>query len=1636
MGRPVVEETNTRVSNTNFLTFLIADVRGYTQFTRERGDAAAAILAKRFADFAREAVEARNGRVIELRGDEALAVFESPGQAVRAAVEFQATCREEGETDPAFPLPIGIGIDAGEAVPVEDGYRGTALNMAARLCSNATAGQVLVTRTIVDTADLAPGEGEFIERGPASFKGFERAVEVTEVVETPPANVMAEFVKEDTVPPELDPLTPLVDREHEMRWLQGTWRSVRRGRGRLLFVSGPPQIGKTRLAAELAAHVISTGARVRYAGPGGAATALALAAIRDVAQSSAPTLLVVDDVDFAGPEIAPALGAALGALDTRPIMVVCLLRYAGDSELAGVVDRANRRRDGHRVLTPFGLDGVRKILVLYVGDDVTDAPLESMTRASEGVPGRIHEVASDWARSEASRRLEAAAEFIASGRDKRAADLQFANNVIGLKLGRLYAVEDRDKPNLEGDELCPYKGLASFEVEDSARFFGRERLVGELAARTVQVGLLGVVGTSGSGKSSVVAAGLLPSLRAGLLPGSERWRQATMRPGEHPVAAMRAALAQSTLKFVEGDDTLELLADDGDGARVVLVVDQFEEAFTLCNDEEERARFLTAIARAARAAPERVVVLLIVRSDFYGHAAPYPELADLLSANHVLVPPMSREELRRAVDLPARRSGIRVEQALVDALVEEVADEPGGLPLLSTALVELWDAREGGWIRMDAYERTGGVHGAVARLAESSFGQLTDAQREATRRVFLRLVAAGDGHTLTRRRVMLEEFDLERDPVAQAVVDRLARDRLLTLGEGTVEVAHEALIREWPRLQGWLNEDRQGRQLRQQLTLVARHWGEGGREPSELYRGARLSATLDWSATHTQELNELEREFLAESRQASEREAERQRRNNRRLRALLVGAVALFVVALVAGGIALIQRGSARRAAKRAERSATVALSQSLGAQAVSEARLDTALLLARQATALDASSKTRSNLLTTLLRAPTVTRALHGTQFRVNGMALSPDGRRLAVADNSGHVVAVDTMTGRRIGEVRSDGSDVALGPNGAVMRPENKGGIPTRIEAIDPKTREVTRVFRVPAMVTRRQRAGEGVSRQGYAYDEAHDRLAVILGLDQEFAPPSFLVQWDYSSAKLAGRPIALPGFTVSSVDYVSKGRRLVAVGAGTIVLDARTGRRLRSFSWGSYPAAASPQGDTVVAGGEDGSVEFLDLSTGKVERGDGGHDGAVEGIAFSPDGSEVISGGDDGNALVWDVASRTVGETLSGHAGRIQSVAISSNGATLYTGSFDTTVLAWDLTGRRSFVRSVQAAETDPNFQAWSVAVSPDSKTIAVGDTSGNVTLRDLETLRKLQSFHAVPGLVAALSFTPDGRGIVVAGDRLDVTRGWVRIYSLGDEPQLEVEMKGGLDLYSWATLSPDGKYIAAVGRYLDQDLFCCGAVAVWDASTGRLLGKPLKIEGGQPIHAAFAPRGESLGIAGANGVVAVIDPQKLTVSSRWNTGAQFTFAVAFSPDGRELATADFNGFVKFWDWRRRDKDIPVQSRPPIHASEIDVDSVAWSPDGKTIATSGGGDLRLYHVSSRRQIGLSTPLTKEPPLGTSPYLIFSPDGRNVVASDFTARTWVVPVSLDQWQDRACSVANRNLTRTEWREFVTGRPYERVCN
>ena len=346
--------------------------------------------------------------------------------------------------------------------------------------------------------------------------------------------------------------------------------------------------------------------------------------------------------------------------------------------------------------------------------------------------------------------------------------------------------------------------------------------------------------------------------------------------------------------------------------RILLAVDQLEELFTACKDETQRAAFVDMLARAAADPQGRAVVTVAVRADFYGRFAAFPRLAELLGANHVLVGPMQASELRRAIELPASRVGLRVEPELADTLVDDVEGEPGALPLLSTALLELWQKRQDNTLTAAVYRESGGVHGAVARLAEGTYARIPDGDKPLVRAIMLRLVGEGEGEAAVRRRAPLTELDLERNREVESVLAALADSRLVTVSEGSVEVAHEALLREWPRLREWIEEDGQGRRLRRHITQAATEWDGVGRDQGELYRGARLAAALDWSTDHALELNELERAFVAESREASEKETKRVVKHQPASPRMLIGAAVLLAAAVAGGIFAVVQRGERR----------------------------------------------------------------------------------------------------------------------------------------------------------------------------------------------------------------------------------------------------------------------------------------------------------------------------------------------------------------------------------------------------------------------------------------------------------------------------------------------------------------------------------------------------------------------------------------------------------------------------------------------------------------------------------------------------------------------------------------------------
>ena len=444
---------------------------------------------------------------------------------------------------------------------------------------------------------------------------------------------------------------------------------------------------------------------------------------------------------------------------------------------------------------------------------------------------------------------------------------------------------------------CPYRGLEVFNVEHAPFFFGREALTEWLIVKLraspsgQENRFLAILGASGSGKSSLARAGLIPAIKRGELVGSSEWPVVIFKPGRDPIESLAVALAgldgatrpspvavQGLMSGLQAtENTLHLttrltLCDAPPTRRLVLLVDQFEEIFTLCEDETTRKALFANLLYAATITGGQTIVLLTMRADFYGKCGPYPALATVMSDHQLLVGPMTEDELRRAIERPVQLAGDEFEPGLVEMLLQDVAGQPGSLPLLQFALMELWQRREGRRLTVAAYRAIGGLQGALESRANEVLGTFKDTERETCRRIFLRLTQPGEGTEDTKRRASFGEFvpagsDAES---VEPVISRLADARLITTvgdpkdpGKTSVEVAHEALIRGWGRLRQWVEADRAGLRTQSRLSEAAHEWDQAGREPSLLFAGARLATAREWAESHPGELSPLEVDFLA-----------------------------------------------------------------------------------------------------------------------------------------------------------------------------------------------------------------------------------------------------------------------------------------------------------------------------------------------------------------------------------------------------------------------------------------------------------------------------------------------------------------------------------------------------------------------------------------------------------------------------------------------------------------------------------------------------------------------------------------------------------------------------------------------------
>jgi len=578
---------------------------------------------------------------------------------------------------------------------------------------------------------------------------------------------------------------------------------------------------------------------------------------------------------------------------------------------------------------------------------------------------------------------------------------------------------------------CPYRGLESFEAEHAAFYFGRQAMIERLVEKVGECPFVAVVGPSGCGKSSLVRAGLVTALREGALPGSQNWAVRLFRPGADPLLALAMPLvallepgATEVTRLAEARKLADHLRDGTltvadvaarlrekrpDLAHLVLMADQFEELYTECGDDTLRQAFVEALLAAA--VEEGVSVVLALRADFFGRVLSDRQLGEAVDAGLVNVLPMSEEELREAIKKPALKAGREFEPGLVARIVEDVAGEPGNLPLLEFALTELW-ARQtaAGTLTHTAYEAIGQVEGAIAQRAEAVYEELEEkGQAETVQRIFLRLTHYGEGAEGTRRRATLDDLVTPRTPrqEVEVAVKVLADARLVVTGReealdvATAEVAHEALIRGWARLGRWLDRDRAFGLWREKLATARRMWQETGQDEGALLRGAPLAEAEGWLAERRDDLNEAERAFVEKSLVLRQRELRvRERRRN----------VAIGVTAIVAVVMAILAVVSLR-SADEARRQSQISLVQSLVALAPrtnNDSELMT--LLAVEALHIVGESPGPAGwlidrALREVLSQPYFNTTLSGHEGQVDSVAFSPDGRWLASAGVDGTV-------------------------------------------------------------------------------------------------------------------------------------------------------------------------------------------------------------------------------------------------------------------------------------------------------------------------------------------------------------------------------------------------------------------------------------------------------------------------------------------------------------------------------------------------------------------------------------------------------------------------------------------------------
>ena len=1160
----------------------------------------------------------------------------------------------------------------------------------------------------------------------------------------------------------------------------------------------------------------------------------------------------------------------------------------------------------------------------------------------------------------------------------------------------------------EGAARCPWQGLLAYDVDDTDRFFGRDADVAACLEILSRGSFVALVGPSGSGKSSLLRAGVLAALRR------RGHRVVLITPGPRPLQSLTAL-------------------EEGAPPETVLAVDQGEEVFALCDDLEERRTFLERLAEEAG----RRQVLVTVRGDRLGQVTEHAGFSRLVESGLHLVGALDEDGLRQAIERPAEQGGLIIEHGLVDVLVHEVRDDPGALPLLSHALLETWLRREGNTLTVDGYRASGGIHGAVAQSAEQLYGRIEPEQRRQLRDLVLRLVSPGAEGEAVRTRVPRRLVA----PAHDELVEALVAARLVTSDDGVLEITHEALTRAWPRLRGWLDDDVEGQRIRHHLAGAADSWETLGRPDSELYRGVRLVRALDWKDGTSSALTDTESEFLERARavveveeQSAVERARAQARLIRRLRIVLGGAVVLLVLALAAGGVAAVQSDRASENATRAEQAAVSADARRVGARSQLTDDIGLSLLLAAAGVRLDDSPETRVNLMTALDRQPQLIRSSQPGGNYLEGMDVSHDGRWIASSDDQNRMHLYDAATNRLlrtydagqpavnqqawlIGAFSPDSSQLAVTLT-AVPSTE-----PVRL--LDPETMQVT----ATALASP---SGKPVIGSDVQFSADGRYLGATI-LDSSSLDPlarSFAAIWDLRSPSTP--PVRVPAGTSGQGLALSPDGQTLYTAWPLTARDVATGKRIwRRKDVTSWLALDINADGTLLALADDASGRdalLVDAADGSTVARLRGHQALVRDIRFSPDGKVVGSASDDGELIVWNIPTgrpRTRWDTFDPWG-----VGFSPDNDVVHGGGgSDSMLRTWDLSGRETYLRqTTQVVDVEEFTHA---DLSPDGQQAAYSWV-------DAEDRGWVRFVDTVTG-----DATPPARFPVWEGEWFNVVDAW----------------------------HPDGGQYAGYWCD-DNGCAKPGTVTIVDAVTGRPLRSTQDLLGGRgDIESlAYVDEGRSLLAGHVDGTTSLLDAATLLPTAEpfdvsatccttplgddstamvyaWSADAGFThwrvldlgtgevlsegkvdlFAQASvaSPDGSTVAvTGDTGEIVTL--------DITTGEQRRSTGLGANVLWLDYSDDGDLVVSGAAdGEVSLWDAASLDLLGTMHPPDAEVPAAAG----FIGDTHDVAIASYDGRVYTWETDVGRALDFACQMAGRDLTEDEWAQFLPAQPYRSVC-